>query len=106
MKMQSTEHDEGSPLSELAAKSGWHKLEPPTEEQDWSDANIIGNYKGRPIKVGFQIEKVEDTDDCLHKVYRTSKYDVHLKIESLGAGLAQGQVKVKEADGYEKDQNC
>jgi len=92
--------DGGSALSELAEHSGWQRLDPPTEDQEWSDASIIGNWQGSPVRVGFKIKTVEDNDRCLHNVFRTSKYNVHLKIESLGQGLAQGQVKVEEADGY------
>lgn len=100
MAMATERPDEKSPLAELAERGGWHHFDPPTEEQEWSDESIIGNWKGQPIRAGFEIETVQDDDQCLHKIYRTSKYDVHLKIESLGRNLAQGQVKVEEADGY------
>lgn len=100
MATTSKNQGEASPLSELAELSGWHQLDPPAED-DWHDESVIGNWKGHPIRAGFETETVRDDDACLHKVYRTSKYDVHLKIESLGRNLAQGQIKVEEADGYD-----
>jgi len=103
MESTTSATDSGSPLAELASHSGWKQLEPPTDEQEWSDKSIIGNWNDKPIRVGFKIKTVEDNERCIHDVYRTSKYNVHLKIESLGQGLAQGQVKVEEADGYTKE---
>lgn len=94
--------DEKSPLAQLAERAGWHTLDPPTDEQDRSERSIIGNWKGHPIRRGVEVKTVEESTDCLHKVFRTSKYDVHLRIESLGPDLAEGQIKVEEADGYNK----
>jgi len=99
MATKSKNADEGSPLSRLAQLSGWHQLDPPSEEQ-WHDETVIGQWKGQPIRAGFETDTVRDDGECLHKVYRTSKFDVHLKIENLGPDLAQGQIKVEEADGY------
>jgi len=93
---------EQSALSQLADLTGWHQLDPPAEDE-WQDASVIGNWKGHAIRAGFETGTVRDDDACLHKVYRTSKYDVHLKIESLGRNLAQGQIKVEEAEGYGGD---
>lgn len=99
MATTSDSETERSVLSELAELSGWHQLDPPSESE-WDDESVIGNWKGEPIRAGFETDTVRDDGQCLHKVYRTSKYDVHLKIENLGPNLAQGQVKVEEADGY------
>lgn len=95
-----------SVLKQLAGR-GWQRLDPTTEEQEMSDERIIGNYKGQPITVGFQIEEVDfEQGEHLHEIYRTGRYDVHLKIETLGGSMAQGQVKVEEADGYDTDEKA
>lgn len=104
-KMGATQRAESeeSVLKELEGL-GWQPLDPSTDEQELSEKRVIGNYKGEPITVGFRIEEVEfEQGECLHEVYRTGRYDVHLKIETLGEGLAQGQVKVEEADGYDRE---
>jgi hypothetical protein len=90
-----------SPLQELCGK-GWEPLDPSTNEQELSDKRVIGNYKGETITVGFRIEEVAyEEGELLHEVYRTGQYDVHLKIESLSQDMAEGQIKVERADGYD-----
>lgn len=98
-----------------AEEERWVDINPPTEEQERAEPNIIGNWvdeeglageEGRmyPIKVGFPMETRENTDEQFHKVYRTSRYNVHMRIKAVGEGLAKGQVFVRKADGYTKEE--
>lgn len=124
-------------------ESRWIDIDPPTPEQERSEPNILGNWvdeDGRvgdegveyPIKAGFLMETRENSDDVLHKVFRTSKYNVHYRLkrmtiedalprlpaderEAIKAEIERGevhpdeevsigQVFVREADGYTKDE--
>jgi len=100
---QQRANSDESVLKQLDGK-GWQPLDPTSESQEVSEKRVIGNYKGQPVTVGFRIEEVDyEQDERLHEIYRTGRYNVHLKIESLGGGLAQGQIKVEQADGYEQN---
>jgi hypothetical protein len=103
--MENTEYTETneSVLPALAELSGWQEIDPPTEEQEFNDKSIIGNWNGEPIRAGIKIETITDNETCVEDVFRTSCYDVHLKIETVGRQLAMGMVKVSEADGYSQE---
>lgn len=132
---ETTRHD-GSILPVLSGicdeEARWIDIDPPTPEQERSEPNIIGNWldeEGRigpegeayPIKAGFLMETRENSEKLIHKVFRTSKYNVHYRIKEVPAeeiskryGIPMseldpdeeysiGQVYVREAEGYGKD---
>lgn len=80
-------------LSELAGK-GWTLVEPP--ERDDADS-VVGRYKGEPVRAGFRLETVEDSDEEIHCRYRSGRYDLDVKLDLVSG---HGQVRVQEADGY------
>lgn len=94
------DNEDKSTLEQLCGQ-GWQPLDPTTDKQEAMDQRIIGNYKGEPITVGFKIDEVSyEEGENLHEIFRTGRYDVHLKIESLGANMAEGMIKVETAPGY------
>lgn len=137
---------EGSILPVLARicdeEERWVDIDPPTPQQEREEPNIIGNWvdeEGRvgdpglmyPIKAGFMMRTEEHSEKVLHKVYRTSKYNLHYRLkdmpvkkvlprldeeeqslvkEEIKQGLTDpeeivtvAQVFVREAPGYGKD---
>lgn len=66
--------------------SAWIEVEPPTEQQEEDTPSIIGNWDGKPIKTGFMTKdktaesQAENTNILLHRVYRTSKYNIHFRV--------------------------
>lgn len=99
-------------IANICSEEGrWVDIDPPTDDQDRAEPNIIGNWVDEegiigdegnlyPIKAGFLTETRENTESHVHKVFRTSKYNMHFRIKSVGDGLAKGQLFVREAEGY------
>jgi len=81
-------------LGELCG-AGWTIVEPP----DISDGeSVVARYNGEPIKAGFLMERVEDTETMFHARYRSGQYDLEVKVDYE---IGRGQVRVTEAEGYE-----
>lgn len=81
-------------LSELEGR-GWLMVDPPAVGDP---ASAVARFNGQPIKAGFRLETVEDTDSVMHTVHRSGKYDLEVKIDFE---IGRGQVRVKRAEGYE-----
>jgi hypothetical protein len=80
-------------LGELEGR-GWLKVEPPT----WRDpASVIARRAGEPLKAGFKIETIEDSDDKIHSKYRSGQYNLEVRLDFRSG---KGEVKVSEAEGY------
>jgi hypothetical protein len=75
---------------------GWLMVEPPLASDD---ENTVARLRGEPIKAGFRIEPIEETEDEFHATYRSGKYNLELKIDF---GIGRGQVKVECAEGYDE----
>jgi hypothetical protein len=82
-------------LSELAG-SGWTPVEPP---EPMDGESVVARYQGEPIKAGFLTERVKDTQDEVHFRYRSGQFDLDVKIDF---SIGRGQVRVEEADGYDR----
>jgi len=80
-------------LSELVG-NGWVLAEPPLRKDD---EQVVARVDGEPIRAGFLTEKVEDSSDAFHAVYRTGQYDLEVKVDFMSG---HGQVRVERADGY------
>lgn len=80
-------------LSELAG-DGWTMVEPPRREDGES---VVARYNGEPIKAGFLMERVKDSEDEIHFRYRSGQYDLDVKVDFE---VGRGMVRVTEADGY------
>lgn len=80
-------------LSELAGR-GWLMVEPPLDRDGES---VVARYNGQPIKAGFLMERVEDSEQCTHLAYRSGRYDLEVKVDFE---IGRGQVRVEEAEGY------
>lgn len=76
---------------------GWTVVEPPLETDGDS---VVARKNGEPIKAGFLMDKLEDSETVFHAVYRSGQYDLEIKIDFE---IGRGQVKVVEADGYKHD---
>lgn len=81
-------------LDELAGK-GWTVVEPP---EGGDGESVVARYQGEPVKAGFLMDRVKDTDEEIHFRYRSGRYDLDVKIDFE---VGRGQVKVEEADGYD-----
>ena len=76
--------------------SGWTDVQPPKLDDGNS---VIARFNGEPIKAGFKVETLEESDSVIHEKFRTGCYDLEVKLFQ-GARQVSGQVKVEEADGY------
>jgi len=83
-------------LSELVGRD-WVPVDPPKRADTDS---TIARYDGEPIKVGFLIDRIEDTSDVFHSCYRSGKYDVQIKIDF---DIGRGMINVTQAQGYENE---
>lgn len=83
-------------LSDLKGR-GWVLVQPPLQ---FDDENVVARYEGKPIRAGFLMERVRDTDSEVHVKYRSGSYDLEVKID-LETG--HGQVRVEEAPGYDNE---
>lgn len=81
-------------LSELSG-TGWTMAEPPLERDSES---VVARVNGHPIKAGFLIDRIEESDNEFHVKYRTGKYNLEVKVDFVAA---RGQIKVEEAEGYD-----
>lgn len=70
-------------------------VEPPQEHDGES---VIARYKGNPIRAGFLIDMLEDTQDSIHALYRSGRYDLEVRVDF---DIGRGQVKVTRAEGYD-----
>lgn len=84
-------------LGELCGK-GWTVVEPPEIEDD---ENTVARYNDEPIKSGFLMERIEDSETVFHAKYRSGQYDLEVKVDYE---IGRGQVKVQEAEGYDEDE--
>lgn len=82
-------------LSELSGE-GWTLADPP-EPRDGE--SVVARVNGEPIKAGFMMERVVETEDEFHVKYRTGCYDLEVKVDFVSG---HGQVRVEEADGYDR----
>lgn len=73
---------------------GWTLVEPPLPGDD---EFVVARYGGEPIKAGFLIERLMDSEDEFHARYRSGQYDLDVKIDFE---VGRGMVRVEEADGY------
>lgn len=81
-------------LSELEGR-GWMMVEPPLPSDGES---VVARYQDEPVKAGFLIDRIEDSESGAHFKYRSGQYDLEVRIDFE---IGRGQVKVTEADGYE-----
>lgn len=81
-------------LGELAGK-GWQIAEPPLRQDGES---IVARIDGEPIKAGFLTEKVQDSGEVFHAVYRSGPYDLEVKVDFVSG---HGKIRVEEATGYD-----
>lgn len=80
-------------LSKLSG-DGWTPVRPPSARDE---SSVVGRYNGEPIKAGFKMETIEDSDSVMHTKYRSGQYDLEVKIDFE---IGRGQVKVERASGY------
>jgi hypothetical protein len=80
-------------LSDLVGE-GWTLAEPPL---DTDGESVVARVDGEPIKAGFLMEKVEDSDEKFHATYRSGCYDLDVKVDFISG---HGQVRVERASGY------
>lgn len=59
--------------------------------------SVVARHDGEPIKAGFLMDRVKDTESEVHFKYRSGKYDLDVKIDF---DIGRGQVRVEEAEGY------
>ena len=83
-------------FSELVGR-GWVIVEPPLPEDGES---TVARFNGEPIKSGFLLDRIEDSDDTIHMKYRSGKYDLEVKVDF---DIGRGQARVKRAEGYESE---
>lgn len=82
-------------LSELEGR-GWVMVEPPAKNDGDS---VIARYNGDKIRAGFLLDIVEDTEEVVHRRYRSGKFDLDVKVDF---DIGRGQVRVKRAEGYDE----
>ena len=82
-------------LSKLEGK-GWTMVEPPLERDGES---VVARFNGEPVKAGFLIDVIEESETTFHSQYRSGQYDLEVKIDF---DIGRGQVKVTEAEGYDE----
>lgn len=70
-------------------------VEPP-EPQDGE--SVVARFDGEPIKAGFLMDIIEESETTFHSLYRSGQYDLEVKIDFE---IGRGQVRVMEAEGYE-----
>jgi hypothetical protein len=74
---------------------GWTMVEPPEPNDEGS---VVARYDGEPVRAGFMVDTVEDSEDTMHRAYRSGRYDLEVKIDFE---IGRGQVKVTRAEGYD-----
>jgi len=82
-------------LSKLEGK-GWTMVEPPLERDGES---VVARFNGEPVKAGFLIDVIEESETTFHSQYRSGQYDLEVKIDF---DIGRGQVKVTRAEGYDE----
>ena len=81
-------------LGELEGR-GWVMVEPP---EPMDGESVVARHDGEPIKAGFLMGVLTDTEDTFHSEYRSGRYDLEVKIDF---DIGRGQVNVTEAPGYD-----
>lgn len=82
-------------LGTLSGK-GWKMVEPPTKSDSES---VVARFDGEPVKAGFLIDVIEETESTFHSKYRSGMYNLEVRIDF---DIGRGQVKVEEAEGYDQ----
>jgi len=82
-------------LSKLEG-NGWTMVEPPLEQDGES---VVARFNGEPVKAGFLMDVIEESETTFHSQYRSGQYDLEVKIDF---DIGRGQVKVTEAEGYDE----
>jgi len=86
-------------LKSLSGK-GWVQAEPPSLE---AEPSVVAEVDGEPVRAGFERKDspIEESRECVHRKFRTGRYDVEVKIVSGdGEVVLSGYIKVEEAPGY------
>ncbi len=76
--------------------NGWTMVEPPLERDGES---VVARFNGEPVKAGFLMDVIEESESTFHSQYRSGQYDLEVKIDFE---IGRGQVKVTEAEGYDE----
>jgi len=71
-------------------------VEPPLERDGES---VVARFNGEPVKAGFLMDVIEESETTFHSQYRSGQYDLEVKIDF---DIGRGQVKVTEAEGYDE----
>jgi len=74
--------------------NGWTMVEPPLERDSES---VVARWNGEPVKAGFLMNVIKESQTTFHSLYRSGRYDLEVKIDFE---IGRGQVKVEEAPGY------
>jgi len=82
-------------LSKLEGK-GWTMVEPPLERDGES---VVARFNREPVKAGFLMDVIEESETTFHSQYRSGQYDLEVKIDF---DIGRGQVKVTRAEGYDE----
>jgi len=77
--------------------NGWKMVEPPLERDSES---VVARFNGEPVKAGFLMDVLEESETTFHAQYRSGKYDLEVKIDF---DIGRGQVRVEEAKGYDNE---
>lgn len=80
-------------LDKLAG-NGWTMVEPPMEHDGES---VVARCNNKPIRAGFLMDIIDDSESVFHSKYRSGCYDLEVKIDF---DIGRGQVKVERAEGY------
>jgi hypothetical protein len=76
--------------------NGWTMVEPPLERDSES---VVARWNGEPVKAGFLMDVIEESQTTFHSLYRSGRYDLEVKIDFE---IGRGQVRVEEAEGYDE----
>lgn len=74
---------------------GWVAAQPPLRTDGES---VVARFDGEPVKAGFLMDVLTETESTFHAKYRSGKYDLEVKVDY---NASMGYVRVNEADGYD-----
>ncbi|AGM11466.1 hypothetical protein M199_gp200 [Halogranum tailed virus 1] len=85
-------------LSDLDGQ-GWVRAEPPRLDDE---ETVVAVVDGEPVKAGFERKEspVEDSPSRIHRVFRSGRYDLEVRLETTSDMAMEGFVRVERADGY------
>jgi len=101
-EIQENEQDITS-LADLEG-NGWYDADPPPLDADMGVVGVVEGFQVRvPPRFELSESPITETEDKIHRRFRTGKYNVDLRLHIAADMVSQGEIKVEEAEGYDEN---